>query len=246
MAALTARVVADRIAVEEAAGETVQLQLLDLPDDRIVLSLGDLDTADAVAVLVPGIGNTPADDLGSRLGNARAVRAAAIAAAPAVAVAAVVWLGYRSPRGVPGIGTRTAARQGGLALASGLDGLAAARSAAGRDAARTTVVAHSYGTVVADEAADVPGRLAADAVVLLGSPGMEDDAATLEAPEVYDAGPIGDPVAALGWFGIPPGADPYGSTGLPADPRTGHSEYFDADHPTLAAIGRVVTGARCP
>jgi pimeloyl-ACP methyl ester carboxylesterase len=41
--------------------------------------------------------------------------------------------------------------------------------------------------VVVDEAADVPGRLAADAVVLLGSPGMEHDAASLEVPEVYDA-----------------------------------------------------------
>jgi hypothetical protein len=107
-------------------------------------------------------------------------------------------------------------------------------------------VAHSYGTVVTDEAADAPGRLAADAVVLLGSPGMEDDAAALEAPEVYDAGPIGDPVASLGWFGSPPDAEPYGSTGLPEDPWTGHSEYFDPGRPTLAAIGEVVTDARCP
>ena len=95
-------------------------------------------------------------------------------------------------------------------------------------------------------AADVPGRLAADAVVLLGSPGMEDDAASLEALEIYDAGPLGDPVAALGWFGRPPGAGPYGSNGLPVDTWTGHSEYFDADHPTVAAIGEVITGARCP
>ena len=99
---------------------------------------------------------------------------------------------------------------------------------------------------MAARAADVPGRLAADAVVLLGSPGMEDDAGSLEAREVYDAGAAGDPVSWLGWFGLPPAADPYGSAGLPGDRWMGHSSYYDPAHPTLAAIGEVVSGARCP
>jgi hypothetical protein len=95
-----------------------------------------------------------------------------------------------------------------------------------------------------DEAADVPGRLAADAVVLLGSPGMEDDAASLEAPEVFDAEGGDDPVAGFEWFGSRTGAQRYGSTALPVDPSTGHSDYYDVERPTLAAIGEVVAGVR--
>lgn len=238
--AATARAVAARIAAEEAAGREVQLHLLDLAGDRVALAVGDLDGAGAVAVLVPGIANTPADDL-DRLGaDARDLGAAAAAATP-TAVATLVWLGYRTPTG-PGIASRGAAWRGGAELASTLAGLAAARDAGGAPAARTTVLAHSYGTVVVDEAADLPGELAADAVVLLGSPGMEGTAASLEVAEVYDAAASDDPVARLGWFGRPPGADGYGSTGLPADPRGGHSGYYDPHRPTLPALGRVVAG----
>ena len=141
--------------------------------------------------------------------------------------------------------TRTAAWRGGPALAATLAGLAAARTATGTGQPRTTVVAHSYGTVVVDEAADVPGRLAADAVVLLGSPGMEDDAASLEAPEVFDAASAGDVVPRLDWFGDGGTRAPrFGSAGLPVTSAMGHSDYLDPDHPTLAAIGEVVTGTR--
>jgi hypothetical protein len=99
---------------------------------------------------------------------------------------------------------------------------------------------------VVDEAADVAGPLAADAVVLLGSPGMEDDVDGLEVPEVYDAASPADLVAGLQWFGVATHSGLYGSTGLPVDPDTGHSEYYDADRPTLAAIGEVVAGRRSP
>jgi hypothetical protein len=245
-AARTARVVAARIQAEESAGRTVQLHLLDLAGDRVVLSLGDLDTADAVAVLVPGVFTTPADDLGAQVGDAQAVAAVSRAQMPGLMVATVVWLGYRTPQSPLAMANRSAAQRGGTALAATLDGLSAARAAAGGPLPRTTVLAHSYGTVVVDEAADLPGRLAADAVVLLGSPGMEDDAASLEVPEVYDAAAANDPVAALGWFGVPTGFDLYGSAGLETHPGMGHSDYYDAEAPTLAAVGEVVAGERAP
>jgi hypothetical protein len=246
-AALTAGVVARRIAAEESAGQQVQLHLLDLAGDRVVLGLGDLDTAEAVAVLVPGIGNSPADDLAGLVADARHVGAAARAAAPGMAVATAVWLGYRPPATVWATVTRTAAWRGGPALAASLAGLAAARTATGTGQPRTTVVAHSYGTLVVDEAADVPGILAADAVVLLGSPGMEDDAASLEAPVVVDAAAAGDLVPRLQWFGDSGTQDQdYGATELPVEPGMGHSDYYDPSHPTLAAIGEVVTGLPKP
>jgi hypothetical protein len=245
-AAFTARVVAGRIAEEEAAGRPVQLHLLDLAGDRVALGYGDLDGADAVAVLVPGIWNTPGDDLGALLADARAVTAAAATAAPTVAVAALVWLGYDSPSTGLQIIVRRNASTGGAGLALALDGLRTGREAVVAPGARTTVVAHSYGTVVVDEAADVPGRLGADAVVLLGSPGMEQDAAALEAPEVYDAAAPDDPVVALRWFGRSTDDERFGSTALPVGAGTGHSGYLDPDRPTAVAIGRVVAGASPP
>jgi len=242
-AAAVARAVDRRIAAEEAAGQEVQLQLLDLAGDRVVLALGDLDTADAVALLVPGVGTTPEDDLDRLAQDAEDVTAASHLAAPGLTVATAIWLGYRTP-GLVGMVNRAAATTGGAALASELTGLAAARSAAGGPRQRITVLAHSYGTVVVDEAADVAGDLAADAVVLLGSPGMEDDARGLEAPEIYDAAAPADLVAGLGYYGSMTETDAFGATELPVDFWMGHSDYYDPDRPTLAAMGEVVAGTR--
>jgi hypothetical protein len=243
-----ARVVAARIAVEEAAGRQVQLQLLDLRGDRVALAIGDLDTADVVALVVPGIFNTPEDDLGHLIGDTVDLGSATRAAAgPATSVATMLWLGYRTPSTLFQAAGRASAERGGPALASALDGLAAGRRAVASTPGRTTVVAHSYGTYVVDEAADEPGDLAADAVVLLGSPGMEDDAASLEVPAVFDAATPGDPITYAGWFGDRhPWEDGYGATDLPTDVRQGHSGYFDPGHPTLAAMGEVVAGSRRP
>jgi alpha/beta hydrolase family protein len=195
---------------------------------------------------VPGIFTTAPDDLGALVGDAADVGDAARTAG-ATSVATVAWLGYRTPQNLYRAAGRGDARSGGRALSGALAGLAAARAAQGAPDARTTLLAHSYGTVVADEAAHRPGRLAADAVVLLGSPGMErDGAAGLEAPEVYDAAGWADPVAALRWFGEGPWEPGYGATPLPTDRDTGHSDYYDPGHSTLAALGAVVAGTFRP
>jgi pimeloyl-ACP methyl ester carboxylesterase len=107
------------------------------------------------------------------------------------------------------------------------------------------VVAHSYGTVVAGQAARAPGRLAADALVLLGSPGLAGgEAEDLEAGEVYGAWSPADPISWLQWFGDNPSDPSFGDMPLPTELTEGHTDYFDPDRPTLAAIGQVVTGAR--
>lgn len=243
----TARAVADRIAIEEAAGRRVQLHLLDLEDDQVVLAIGDLDTADAVALLVPGVFNTPEDDLDGLADDAGDVADAARTADSGLAVATVVWLGYSTPSNAAEATTRFNAWRGGPVLSHALDGLAAARVASGAPLPRTTLLAHSYGTVVVDEAADEPGRLAADAVVLLGSPGMEPTGARgLEATEVYDAAAPGDVISWSQWHGMGTFWPSFGSTALPAERWMGHSDYYNPDYPTLAAIGEVVVGTRQP
>ncbi|MGY1600798.1 alpha/beta hydrolase [Geodermatophilus sp. SYSU D00815] len=236
----TTTAVAAEIRRQEAAGRPVQLWSLDLGQGLVGLAVGDLDTADAVALLVPGILTTPEGDLARVVDDTADVLASASAATPALAVAGLAWLGYRTPHDPPSIVTRGAARRGGDALDDDLDGLAAARRALAAPLPRTTVLAHSYGTVVVDEAAGEAGRLAADALVLLGSPGLQRDAGELEAAEVYAAASPFDPVSWSGWFGDSPTEEGFGAVELPVDAVTLHWEYHDPDGPTLAAAGEVV------
>jgi hypothetical protein len=244
-AGAAARAVAAALTAEEDGGTPVQLLELDLATGRAAVVLGDLDTATDVGVLVPGMGTTITGDLGAVVGEAARVRAVATAVAPAAAVATVAWLGYRAPGNLLEADSIADARSGGAQLDRTLAGVAATRDAAGRPRPRTTVLAHSYGTLVAREAAGRPGRLAADAVVLLGSPGMgHGGAAGLEAPEVYAAGSLGDPVSHLGRYGAEPTAPSFGATRLPTDTWQPHSSYYDPDRPTLAALGRVVAGTQ--
>jgi hypothetical protein len=171
-------------------------------------------------------------------------------------MATVAWLGYVAPRNLVAGADRAFAAAGGARLDAALDGLAASRRAGPSPQPRTTVLAHSYGTEVVEEAAGEDGELAADAVVLLGSPGMTGSAGDLEAPEVFQALAPWDPVRALGplaWLDRPlapltgplgqlTDAEGYGAVPLPTDGEQGHSDYYEPGHPTLAAIGGVVAG----
>ena len=251
-----AQTVRDAMARAAADGQQVQLWSLDLSQGRVAVALGNLDTADAIGVLVPGVGTNLAD-LGAQLGNAGDVAAAARqSAAVGTTVATVAWLGYLAPPNLLVAASRAFAAAGGPTLDAALDGLAAGRRAGHHPDVRTTVLAHSYGTEVVEEAAGAEGELAADAVVLLGSPGMAGTADDLEAPEVYQALAASDPVrelAALSWLDQPLGpltgplgrltdAESYGATELPTDGEQGHSDYYEPQHPTLAAVGGVVAG----
>ena len=154
-AAATARAVADGSGRRRPPGGQVQLHLLDLEAEQVVLVLGDLDTAEAVGLLVPGITTRRRTTWRRLPGDARDVAAAARGAgARGVDVATAVWLGYATPGNSWDDHSRAPAWQGGRALAAELAGLAAARTATGNPPPRTTVLAHSYGTVVVDEAAD--------------------------------------------------------------------------------------------
>lgn len=238
--------VAAEIVRQEDAGHVVQL-LQFAPDEGLVsLALGDLDTAAAVAVLVPGILTSPDDDLPGLVGDAADVAAAARAAAPGLAVAAVAWLGYRTPATLLSAPSSQLAQRGGPALDRTLDGWAVARATPGAPPpARTTVLAHSYGSLVASRAAQAPGPIAADALVLLGSPGTEAlTAADLEGDEVHGAWSPADPVSWSGWFGRGPASPGFGDTRLPTEATQGHTQYYDQDRPTLAAIGEVVAGTQ--
>ena len=214
---------------------------------RPVLALGDPAAAASIAVLVPGSDidlhtlDDPADPQRRPLGWARALRSAA---GPGTAV--VLWVGYPTPQGL------------GLDAASGRLARAAVPALVqevarlrGRPGPRPhlTVVGHSYGAVVVALAAS---RLAADDLVLLGSPGARapDVAALHTRARVEVARTSGDwirrvPHLRLGDLGH--GTDPvspgFGAVRLPSGGTSGHDGYFRPGSAMLDALAGVVGGS---
>lgn len=171
----TAMAVAEVLDDLEARGLTAQLLSFDdseALDARAAIAIGDLDTADSIAFLVPGMDYTVDRDLGTlteaalNLYDAQTDRLLARGSTASHAV--VSWLGYRTPAAAPSIEVLLEDRAvaGGELLAAALAGVRAVRG----DAAELAVVAHSYGTRVATYA--LSGGATADALVLIASPGV--------------------------------------------------------------------------
>lgn len=242
--------VAREIASRTAEGEVIQLYQFQPAEGLVALATGDVDTADSVTLLVPGTGADPVEDLDDLVTDAGAVADATRQAAPELAVATIAWLGYRPPSNLVKAASPHYSWSGGRALDTTLNGLAAARTAGGGSRPQTTVLGHSYGTLVIDQAADEAGELAADDLVLLGSPGMDNRAAELEVDGVHEASAPFDLVTAEvdvfgrgihGWATDSPG---FGAEELPTDWRNWHVGYYEDGNPTLTAIGEVGAGKR--
>lgn len=239
-------------------------------DGSVVLGVGDVAGADALAVMVPGVGT----DLGDVRRGAR--QAGAVAEAAGDWTAVVWWLGYDAPDGPsdPAMVTMSRARAGGAALVEELDALGRARDAAPGDGAarRLVAVGHSYGsTTLASALADgVPagGAGRPDAVVLVGSPGAgsaatADDLRAREGVHVIRDGD--DVVAMLGsggrisvpdlvgrtWgLGTDPASPEFGAVTTDVETDSGwvpdlagaHTSYYDPGSVSLRTIGDVVAG----
>lgn len=138
-------------------------------DGRIVEVIGDLKTARHVVVLVPGMGN----GLSS---YERTLRVDALRLAERLGdtdTAVVAWLGYDPPDTIVGAISRGPARRGAAALGDFVRRLGPVH---------TTVIAHSYGSLVAGLAAR-QGLLVPDELVFIGSPGVgADNVAELGLP----------------------------------------------------------------
>jgi len=228
-----------------------QLLLFDPTGDGLIAEVfGDLAAAAHVAVLVPGITNTLASYARDPRGLAAAARnlhgqANRAGRGP---VATVAWLGYDTP-GYRDAPTAAAARRAAPSLVRALAGLDL------RPGTTATVVAHSYGSLVAGQAL---GRgLAVDNVVVLGSPGVGARRAADLAPpadpgrpagvRLFAARAPGDPVAWSQTFGPDPTDPRFGAvrlaTGSPGEPGPrGHSAYLSGTTECTRNIVRVVTG----
>jgi pimeloyl-ACP methyl ester carboxylesterase len=138
--------------------ERQMLEWSPVGDGRAVEVFGDLTTARHIAVVVPGIMNT-VENFDARLAReARDLWAEASVLERETAV--VAWLGYDTPELVNAVSKGRA-----------VEYEAELRSLVARlpSDAHVTVIAHSYGTVLAAESAS--RGLSADDLVLVGSPG---------------------------------------------------------------------------
>lgn len=133
---------------------------------RIVEALGEVATADHIAIIVPGNGhhqeNYFADGgpVGPRA-SGKLVLATMQAMAPEERAAVVVWVGYHTPSGMAAAFSNRRAREGASDLARLTHYLP--RSA------HLTLIGHSYGSTVCGLAL---ARSRADDCVALGSPGL--------------------------------------------------------------------------
>ncbi|WP_052390502.1 alpha/beta hydrolase [Streptomyces sp. NRRL B-24484] len=197
------RAVAARLAGGDPAGGGPLLLVLGAEGQgRAVLSYGDPDTADDVAVYVPGFGTDLAAAGRGDAERAERIRTAAAGCGGGRTTAAMVWLGYDAPPN-EGLDLRSVqvagdarAKDGAADLNRFLGGLRAARPG---EPAHVTAVGHSYGSLVVGLAARQDGA-GMDDVVLVGSPGAgvdRADALKVGADHVYVGVAEHDPVGRL-------------------------------------------------
>ncbi|MFD7731210.1 alpha/beta hydrolase [Kitasatospora phosalacinea] len=141
---------------------------------RAAIAYGNPDTADDVVAYVPGL-NTEVKNMGGGDANrARDLWQAAHDLDPSRSTASIAWLGYDTPQ-VKGLSPdmfavagEDRAKQGGEAYQGFLQGLRASHEG---EPAHLTALGHSYGSFTVGQAAQRPGGIPADDVILVGSPG---------------------------------------------------------------------------
>ncbi len=226
-------------------------------DGRVAEVFGNLETADRIAVLVPGAGvrganfwrgvggdprRSPAEQAAGLYRAAGRYRAADGSRGPAV----IAWLGYDTPRGVEAAEAREdLARAGAVALSSLVAGLLA-----NRPNATIALLGHSYGSVVIGLAAPRLPPQVTD-IAVFGSPGMGvRDAARLGTTARIWAGRSprdwihwipGVRVLGLG-HGTRPTDPSFGSRVFATADVTSHDGYLAPGTDSLAALARIAVG----
>lgn len=214
-------------ALARAAARGYRAQVLDydssFPSNQgsVAIALGDISMATFITVLVPGVGNSPADIAGL-FEPAHALNVATEAAAGAGSHAAtIVWLGYDVPLSWSSDGAMDSwSGSAGRAITDSVAAIDAAGASTGGDllasfvktlrpltssAASITLVGHSYGATTVSQAAKVlGGRDGVDDVVLLAAPGAgygvtdAGDYTAVGPDHVYSLSFANDPIPGIG------------------------------------------------
>ncbi|MFB4424766.1 alpha/beta hydrolase [Streptomyces sp. QL37] len=213
--------------------------------------LGDLDRAERVSVVVPGVDTnlltlerTGVKKNAAPVGMAQSLYAAERSARPGSRTAVIAWADYTAP---VGIGMDSAL--GGLAAegAKRLNGLLDALPGA----SDVSLFCHSYGSVLCGVAAhELPSRVSDIAVA--GSPGMRaDNAAALHTGArvwaMRDSDDWIEDVPNMAVGGLGHGADPvdpaFGARIVSAHGAIGHSGYFEPGTESLSNFAAIGVGA---
>lgn len=248
-------------ALESKAGEPKRtlLEFDERESGRAVIVIGDLDTADYVSYLVPGMYFSVQQQIQDWTDTAADVAAEQqrwLQQAPIserdMRVATIAWLGYQTP---------DLLNVGGLELAeSGADALE--KSWAGIRASRAdhepylSVLAHSYGSTAALVALERrAGQI--DALALIGSPGSASQNARelgVKNDNVFVGEAEWDPIVNTAFYGSDPGSASYGAVrigvGGSIDPLTGqalgasvgHNAYFAPGSESLRNLALIGIG----
>ena len=205
------------------------------------LLLGNLETAEHVAVVVPGVGD------GSNLCQDWIPDAINLYEASS-ATAVVLWKGYDNPADILAAAAGSIECNEDLATAAhDLTDFVASLSLEPEQS--LTLVAHSFGSIVTGAALADAGLVVTD-VVVAGSPGMTVDGLRdlhLQQAHFFSEQAPGDAIAELGVFGAAPASPQFGgtrmSTNAPDHPEvTAHSRYFEPGSAALENMADVVTG----
>ncbi|MFG3012371.1 alpha/beta hydrolase [Streptomyces cinerochromogenes] len=217
---------------------------------RVAEVFGNLDKADRISVVVPGVDT----DLltfqrtyrrySAPVGMAKALFAAERTASPATRTAVIAWADYTSPDGL-GVDAATGLRaeEGAVRLNALL------RALPGRSP--VSMFCHSYGSVVCGVAARGMPRRVAD-IAVAASPGMRAASAsrlgtTARVWAMRDASDWVRDVPYLELGGLGHGADPvssgFGARVLSARDAQGHSGYFQPGTDSLRNLADIGVGA---
>ncbi|MFF8725561.1 alpha/beta hydrolase [Streptomyces sp. NPDC015171] len=140
----------------------------DKNNGRAIVSVGNPDTADNVVTYVPGTGTT-LSGIDGDIRRAELLQDRASFTDPAHTTASIMWLGYDAPQDL--LGDATDAKYADAArgpLSNFLTGIDTAH----HGAVNSTVLGHSYGTLVAGETMRDHPDLPVDNAILVGSPGV--------------------------------------------------------------------------
>jgi Alpha/beta hydrolase len=222
-------------------------------DGQIAIVHGNIATANTVIVTVPGTGTQMSNYVEGGIENSRAYQLQQRAhQVSGQHIAVVAWLGYQAPQWnvAENPGKTSFASEGGVSLSSFGAGLGILTSQ------RLTAVGHSYGSTVVGYGAR--NGLAADNIVVLGSPGMSVNkvgALNLRSgAEVFAMRSTLDPVGGLSAFGTEPTSSAFGAQRLASnsDGLFTHSDYWTHDNLNQIALAatdgkpKVVLGPQSP
>ncbi|MFF1417405.1 alpha/beta hydrolase [Streptomyces sp. NPDC058280] len=229
-------------------------------DGKVILANGNPDTADHTAVFVPGT-STDLGGIGDNLNKSDNLWKTSSSLAPGDEVSTITWFDYDAPDNIPEATHDKYAEKAGPAFRDFLDGNQTAHQYATGTTAHTTAIGHSYGSTVIGDAAKsgtwTDGPLAADDVLVAGSPGMQADRAAdlgIKPDHMWAMGAGGlDNVVREGGRGMGlgdnwtiPTDESFGGNVMQSDAGD-HSAYWDMDGNGNASVSlknqaRVIVG----